>query len=65
MALFNKKCELCGTKITRGREVKKAVKVPEFKGFREKDFCDEEHAEIYANEVKGTKRTRYCPSCGV
>ena len=65
MGLFSKKCELCGIKIDRGKEVVAIVKIPEFSGMRERPFCSEEHADKYWCEIKGTKRTRFCPTCPI
>jgi hypothetical protein len=62
---FRKTCELCGEKIEKGKEVLADVKVPEFKGFSERSFCSCEHAEKYIFEVKGTKRTKFCPTCAI
>ncbi|MFQ5531354.1 MAG: hypothetical protein ACE5ES_01935 [Candidatus Nanoarchaeia archaeon] len=63
--IFKKKCEYCKKQIEKGCEVKKKVKVPEFKGLVFMPFCSKEHAEQYKLEITGTKRTSYCPSCGV
>jgi hypothetical protein len=63
--LFRQKCEYCGEKIDRGKEIVAEVKVPEFKGMRDMPFCSCEHVDKYWEEVKGTKRTRFCPSCPV
>jgi len=65
MGLFAKKCEYCKTKIEKNGEVVADVKVPEFRGFRAVSFCSQEHVDRYRIEVKGTKRTKFCPSCGV
>ena len=65
MSLLKKKCFYCGTKIEKGKEVFEEVKVPEFTGTCLKAFCSEEHAELYKKNVKGTKRTSFCPRCGV
>lgn len=63
--MFEKKCEYCDSKILKGKEVKEIVKVPELTGFRERPFCSEEHACKYLVEVRGTKRTKFCPSCPI
>lgn len=65
MGWFSKECEYCKVKLEKGSEFSADVKVPEFKGFKEMPFCSCEHAEKYVLEVKGTKRTRFCPSCPV
>ena len=65
MSLFKSRCELCGVKISKGKEVFKEVKVPEFSGTKKSSFCSEEHGNKFKYEVMGTKRTNYCPSCGV
>jgi len=65
MSLFKKSCEYCGSKIDKGIGVVANVKVPEFTGFRERPFCCIEHAEEYSLKVIGTKRTKFCPCCGV
>lgn len=65
MQLLRKKCELCGIKIDRGKEFVEHVKVPEFKGFIERPFCNKDHASYYDKCVKGTKRTRFCSSCPI
>jgi len=65
MQLLRKKCELCGLKIDKGKEVIENVKVPEYKGFLERPFCSEDHAHAYDKCIKGTKRTRFCPSCPI
>jgi len=63
--MFGKKCEYCDVKIEKGKEVIENVKVPELTGFRERPFCSGEHACRYMEEIKGTKRTKFCPSCPV
>ena len=65
MALFKKKCQYCGEKINKGEEIWAEVKVPEFTGTHIRAFCSEEHAELYQKCIKGTKRTNYCPHCGI
>jgi len=65
MALFKKRCTYCKKKIEKGEEVWEEVKVPEFSGRCLQPFCSEEHAEFYKKNVKGTKRTSYCPRCGM
>jgi len=65
MALFKKKCTYCKEKINKGEVVWREVKIPEFRETRLQPFCSEEHAELYKKNVKGTKRTNYCPRCGM
>jgi hypothetical protein len=64
-SLFQKKCEYCNKKIKKGTGVVASVKVPEFTGWRERNFCSCEHADRYVEEVRGTKRTKFCPTCVV
>ncbi len=63
MALFKKKCKYCGSKIDKGKEVWKEVKVPEFTGTRSMPFCSEEHAEAYEKYFIGTPSRSSCPYC--
>ena len=65
MNIFKKKCFYCGNKIKKGEEIFEKVKVPEFTGIRLRTFCSKEHAELYKNNIKETKRTNYCPHCGI
>jgi len=65
MPLFKTRCDLCGEKISKGKEILKEVKIPEFSELKKRSFCSEGHANAFKYEVKGTKRTNYCPSCGV
>jgi len=65
MALFKKRCTYCEEKINKGEEIWEEVKVPEFTGMRLLPFCSKEHVEFYKKNIKGTKRTKYCPRCGV
>ena len=62
MGLFKSRCDLCGEKIPKGQEVFKEVKVPEFSEVKKRPFCSEDHVNTFQYEVKGTKRTSYCPS---
>lgn len=50
--LFAKKCEYCKTKIEKGKEVRKNVKVPIYVGTRPRNFCCEEHADKYEKEIE-------------
>lgn len=50
--IFKKTCSYCRTAIEKGKELKKAVKVPGYVGTRERNFCCEEHANKYAQEVE-------------
>lgn len=52
MSWFAKKCEYCRTKIEKGKEVKRDVKVPEYIGTHPKNFCSEEHANKYKQELE-------------
>ena len=61
MSLFKKKCEYCGKKIDKDKEVFRNVKVPEFTGIREKAFCCSEHANNY-EETSKNKCGKSC--CG-
>ena len=63
MNLFRKKCNYCGSKIEKGKEVFKEVKVPEFKEKVKRAFCSQEHAELYKKYVKGTPSANSCPYC--
>ncbi len=65
MALFKKKCTYCGSKINKGEEIWEEVKIPEFTQICLQPFCSEEHAELFKKNIKGTKRTSYCPRCGM
>jgi ribosomal protein L24E len=65
MGLFKKKCALCGRKIEKGKELIRAVKVPEFADFKDMPFCSKKHAQQYDQHIKGTPRRNFCPSCGV
>ncbi len=59
MGLFSKKCEYCRTKIEKGKEIKKDVKVSGYVGTHPKNFCCEEHANQYERELEEyTKKTR-------
>ncbi len=63
MSLFKKKCKYCGSKIEKGKEIWKEVKIPEFTGARLMPFCSEEHAELYGKYITGTHTRNSCPSC--
>ena len=52
MGLFAKKCEYCRTKIAKGKEVKKDVKIPGYIGTHSKNFCCEEHIDKYGLEME-------------
>ena len=65
MQIFKKKCTYCGNEIKKGEGVLADVKTPEFTELKARSFCKEEHYEKYMREVTGTKRTNFCPSCGV
>ena len=63
MKLFKKKCEFCGKKIEKGKEVFAKVKVPEFAEPIKKSFCSEEHAEQYKQTILGTPSKSLCMKC--
>ncbi len=52
MSLLKKKCEYCGKKVEKGKEVSKDVKVPGLIGTREKAFCCSKHANKYEKELE-------------
>ncbi len=52
MWLFAKKCEYCRTKIEKGKEIRKDIKIPGYVGTSPKDFCCSEHANKYEQEMK-------------
>ena len=52
MTLFKKKCEYCRSKIDKGSQINKNVKVPGFIGTYPKYFCCSEHASNYEKEVE-------------
>ena len=52
MSLFKKKCQYCGTKIEKNKEVISNVKTPGFVGTKPKSFCSEEHINKYNKEVE-------------
>jgi len=56
---------MCGKNIEKGKEIFVEVKVPEFRGLKKRPFCSKECVENFKENVTGTLRTRYCPSCGV
>ena len=51
MSLFGIKCLYCRTKIEKDKKVVRNVKVPGFIGTSPKNFCSEEHANKYNNEI--------------
>ena len=63
MNLFKKKCQYCGTKIEKGKEIFTEVKIPEFKNKKIKPFCSEEHARLYKEYSKNIKKIGFCPNC--
>ena len=63
--MFKSRCDLCGIKISKNQEIIKEVKVPEFSKLKGRPFCCEEHANAFKYQILTTKRTSYCPSCGV
>ena len=64
MDLFGKKCEYCRTKIEKEKEIVRNVKVLGYIGTYPKNFCSNEHAEKYEQELKeslkGSKAKRGC-----
>ncbi len=52
MSLFKKKCQYCGMKIEKNKEVTSNVKVPGFIGTKPKSFCSEKHVDLYNREVE-------------
>lgn len=52
MALLKKKCTYCGTKIKKGKEIFRDVKVPGLIGVKKKAFLSEKHADKYEKEVE-------------
>lgn len=64
MELFSKKCEYCRTKIEKGKEIKKDIKIPGYIGTYPKNFCSEEHAKRYEQELEEyTKKPRRSGGC--
>ena len=62
--LFKKKCEYCKKILKKEEIVKKEVKVPEFVAMKTRNFCCEEHAEVYDKCVRNLPiRPSLCPSC--
>ncbi len=65
MILFKRKCEYCRTKIDKGKEVRRDVKVPGYIGTHPRNFCCEGHAEKYEKEVEECiKKTQKSACCG-
>lgn len=65
MRLFNKKCGYCRTKIEKGKEIIRDVKVLGYIGTHSKNFCSNEHANKYEQELKeyskqGNKKKGCC-----
>ena len=52
LGLFRKKCEYCKSKIEKGREVYRDVKVPGYLGTKKKAILSDEHADSYEKEVE-------------
>ncbi len=63
MGLFAKKCEYCRTKIEKGNEIKKDVKVPGYVGTHPKNFCCEEHVEKYVEEINNRPQQKGGGGC--
>ena len=63
MKLFKKKCEFCGKKIEKGKELFGKVKVPEFADPIKKPFCNESHIEKYTENILGTPSKSLCMKC--
>lgn len=49
---FRKKCEYCRTRVEKGKEINRNVKVPGFIGTYPRYFCCEEHANNYEKEIE-------------
>ena len=64
MGLFSKKCEYCGSRVEKGKEIFRDVKIPGFIGTRQRAFCCSEHANSYEKEIEkaGKKSGKSC--CG-
>ena len=65
MNLFNKKCEYCRTKIEKEKEIIRDVKVLGHIGTYPKNFCSNEHANKYEQELEeypkqGNKKRGCC-----
>jgi hypothetical protein len=63
MGLFKKKCAYCRSKIDKGREVFRDVRVPGFVGTRKLAFASVEHADSYESEVEEHMRKSKGGSC--
>jgi len=63
--IFRKKCTYCNRDLEKGSGVKAEVKVPELKSPVFRPFCNEDCWKDYKENVKGTPRTSYCPSCPI
>jgi hypothetical protein len=61
--LFGKKCTYCRNKIEKGREIRRDVRVPGYVGTHAKDFCCEEHADKYEEEVRQVQQQRSSGGC--
>ncbi len=52
MGLFAKKCWYCRTKVEKGKETERDVKVLGYIGTHPKNFCCKEHANKYEQELE-------------
>ncbi len=52
MNLFSKKCWYCRNKIEKTKEIIKDVRVIGYIGTSPKNFCSNEHANKYEDEIK-------------
>jgi len=63
MSIFRKKCQYCGERIEKGKEITAEVKVPEFKYKVKRKFCSLEHLDLYKKYVKSIPIGNSCPYC--
>ncbi len=64
MGVFRKKCYYCRDKIEKRKEIFRDVKVLGFHGTYNKAFCNEEHANLYEQEVKNKNKKCGSGCCG-
>jgi len=65
MSLFRKKCDYCGGKIDKGKEIERSLKVPGFSSLHKKYFCNDKHAIYYEREVnENLKNSKEGSCCG-
>jgi len=63
MKLLRKKCQFCGKKIDKGKEIFEKVKVPEFAEPIKKSFCSKRHIKSYQQTILGTPSKSMCMKC--